>query len=134
MQENIKKYVNDLEGIFKIGFGYIPISVIRNTNISIQAKTIYCYLMCFLKDNNTVSVDEDLIIYDLHISKYILDKYLNELLDNGFIVKNGTEDNLNNYIVALDKEPEVKYIKDLNTNVEETNGGKLKPEDLPPVE
>lgn len=134
MQENIKKYVNDLEGIFKIGFGYIPISVIRNTNISIQAKTIFCYLMCFLNDNNTVSVDEDLIIYDLHISKYILVKYLNELLDNGLIIKNGTENNFNNYIVAVDKEPEVKYIKDLNNNLEETNDGKLKLEDLPPVE
>lgn len=134
MQENIKKYVNDLEGIFKIGFGYIPISVIRNTNISIQAKTIFCYLMCFLNDNNTVSVDEDLIIYDLHISKYILVKYLNELLDNGLIIKNGTENNFNNYIVAVDKEPEVKYIKDLNNNLEETNDGKLKIEDLPPVE
>ena len=73
--------------IFHSGYGYIPKSVMRCKNISIQAKAIYAYLISFAGRKSEAYPSRKLMCYDLNVSQDTLNKYLKELIEQKLISK-----------------------------------------------
>jgi DNA replication protein DnaD len=67
------------------GFGIIPKHIMKNPNISIQAKGIYAYLCSYAGNKDTAFPSVKLITHELSMSKDTFYKYLNELKDTGYI-------------------------------------------------
>ena len=84
-EKNINEYIKKLEGIYKKGYGCIAKMVMTDTNLSIQSKALYAYLLCFVNEDSSVFVIEKTICFDLNISKYVLNKYLNELVEKRYL-------------------------------------------------
>lgn len=78
---------NELEGIFKNGYGYIPKAVMKSKNISIKAKAVYAYICCYAGKEGKAFPGRELMCYDLQIAQDSLNKYIKELVNNGFIFK-----------------------------------------------
>lgn len=78
---------NELEGIFKNGYGYIPKSVMKSRNISIKAKAVYAYLCTYAGKQGTAYPGRELMCYDLQIGQDTLNKCIKELVKTGFIFK-----------------------------------------------
>lgn len=78
---------NELEGIFKNGYGYIPKAVMKSKNISIKAKAVYAYICCYAGKDGKAFPGRELMCYDLQIAQDSLNKYIKELVNNGFIFK-----------------------------------------------
>lgn len=69
-----------------ITFGHIKQSVMRNNQLSIEAKAIYSYLASFAdKDTGECFPSLDTILSELNISKNRFYKYIKELEDAGII-------------------------------------------------
>ncbi len=71
--------------VYDSGFGILPKRVMQDTNLSIQAKGIFAYLVTYAGAGNTAFPSRSLITYHLGISKDTFTKYLKELKDNGYI-------------------------------------------------
>jgi len=69
----------------EFGFGIIPKRVMKDTDLSIQAKGLYSYLCSYAGNKDTAFPSVKLITYELNISKDTFYKYLNELKDTGYI-------------------------------------------------
>ena len=67
------------------GFGIIPKHIMKNPDISIQAKGLYSYLCSYAGNKDTAFPSVKLITYELSMSKDTFYKYLNELKDTGYI-------------------------------------------------
>lgn len=78
---------NELEGIFKNGYGYIPKAVMKSKNISIKAKAVYAYICCYAGKEGKAFPGRELMCYDLQIAQDTLNKCIKELVNNGFIFK-----------------------------------------------
>ena len=71
--------------IQEFGFGIIPKHIMKNKDISLQAKGIYAYLCSYAGNKDTAFPSVKLITYELGISKDTFYKYLNELKESGYI-------------------------------------------------
>ncbi|GAA0713944.1 hypothetical protein GCM10008904_28830 [Paraclostridium ghonii] len=109
----------DPNSIFKNGYGLISQEVMRNKNISIQAKAIYSYL-CSMAGNDGIAYPTQALMMDeLGMSKETFGKYLKEILSSGYIKVTQTRKNgkmyKNVYTITMDKrdiEPNRKaYVK-----------------------
>lgn len=89
-----------LTGIWSQGYGNIPKLVMRDTNLSIEAKGLYAYLRSFSGAGNTVFPSVELICHDLQISEKRFRKGKNALIKSGYItvkrerVSNGFSKNI----------------------------------------
>lgn len=68
-------------------FGILPKGVMRDINLSIQAKAIYAYLCAYAGNKGSAFPSVELIKYELNISKDTFYKYIKELENTGYIVK-----------------------------------------------
>ena len=82
-----------IEIVHDTGYGLIPKSIMRNKDISIQAKAIYSYLASFAGTTGKAFPSVNLMLGELGISKDTFYKYRNELEELGVItiVKERTE-------------------------------------------
>lgn len=71
--------------IYEQGFGIIAKKIMRDKNLSIEAKAIYAYLCSYAGNGITAYPGEELICSDLNISRNRYYKYLRQLKDNGSI-------------------------------------------------
>ena len=84
MNNNIKDILK-VEGIMSQGFGIAPKIIMRDTRLSIEAKAIYCYLQSFAGSAGSAFPSRETILSELQISKDRYYKYLNQLIEYGYI-------------------------------------------------
>lgn len=71
--------------INKDGYGFIPKSVMQDKNISIATKAVYAYFCSFTGAGDSCFPTRKKICFDLNISNDSLSKYLQQLVQNGYI-------------------------------------------------
>lgn len=74
--------------LYDTGFGILPKSIMLDTNISLQAKGVFAYLVTYAGNGNTAFPKRETIMYHLGIGKDSLTKYLKELKDRGYLEVN----------------------------------------------
>lgn len=74
-----------LNGIFKQGYGISPKAVMRDKNLSIEAKAIYAYISSYSGSGVTAFPSVDLMCHDLGISRNRFNKHRKLLEDYGYI-------------------------------------------------
>lgn len=97
----------DNNSILYNGYGLIAQDVMRNKNISAQAKAIYSYLCSFAGTDGMVYPTQELMMDELGMNKTTFNKYLKEILSSGYIKVTQTRKNgkmyKNVYTIAMDK-------------------------------
>ncbi len=76
-----------MEGIFKEGYGNIAKLVMKDKNLTIGAKAVYAYLCSYSGGGGIAYPSRSLICYDLGITQETLSKYLNNLEEEGYILR-----------------------------------------------
>lgn len=71
----------------KCGYGPVYQSVMRNGNLSIEAKAIYAYLSCYAGNKNECYPNIDIMIGELNIGATRFYKHLNQLIEARIIYK-----------------------------------------------
>ncbi|MCM64906.1 hypothetical protein CKA04_15595 [Listeria monocytogenes] len=74
-----------VKGIFEQGYGIIAKAVMRDTGLSIEAKSIYSYLASFAGAGNTAFPSVELILAELNISRDRFYKHRKQLVEKGYI-------------------------------------------------
>lgn len=74
-----------MEQLLQEGYGYIATSVMRSKDISIRAKTLYCYFVAYAGKDGVAFPSRKMMCFQLNVNNDSLSKYINELVDNGFI-------------------------------------------------
>lgn len=72
--------------INKNGYGSVPKSVMQDQGLSIAAKALYAYFCSFTGSGDTCFPTRKKICYDLGVSNDSLSKYLNQLIDSGYLL------------------------------------------------
>lgn len=72
--------------INKNGYGSVPKSVMQDRELTIAAKAVYAYFCSFTGSGDTCFPTRKKICYDLDISNDSLSKYLNQLIDGGYLI------------------------------------------------
>lgn len=67
------------------GFGIIQKSVMQDKELYTKAKALYAYFSSFVVEGNSCSLSRSKTCYDLGISKGTLSKYLNNLINCGYL-------------------------------------------------
>lgn len=67
------------------GYGLVFKRVMKDTNISIEAKALYSYLSAYAGANETAFPGVSLICHELNISDKRFQKYRKQLEDNGYL-------------------------------------------------
>lgn len=80
MSEKLK-----LEGVLSKGYGVIPKLVMKDTELTIEAKSIYAYLCSYAGGGDTAFPSVSLICTDLDISENRYLKHRKQLVDKGYI-------------------------------------------------
>lgn len=75
-----------LDGILAAGYGIVPKLVMRDRELSIGAKALYCYFCSHTGQGDSCFPSQDVIRFDLGISRGSLAKYLKELTDKGYVI------------------------------------------------
>lgn len=73
------------DSILEKGYGLISRDVMRDKNISLGAKGIYCYLNSFAGSKGVCYPSLELIRLEMNLSKNTLNKYIKELKETGLI-------------------------------------------------
>ena len=68
------------------GYGSVPKAVMQDQKLSIAAKAVYAYFCSFTGSGDSCFPTRKKICYDLGISNDSLSKYLNQLIDNGYLI------------------------------------------------
>lgn len=72
-------------GIYEHGYGMIAKQVMRDTDLSIEAKSIYAYLCSFAGAGKTAFPSVELIIAELNISRERFYNHRKKLIEKGYI-------------------------------------------------
>lgn len=68
-------------------YGFVNKEIMKDPNISAEAKTIYAYLSSYAGNKDTAFPSVSLICYELNMSKNRFYKHRKELIDKGIILK-----------------------------------------------
>ena len=85
-----------IEGISCKGFGIIPKYVMLDTELSLEAKSIYAYLCSFSGNGTTAYPGREKILYDLQIGKAAFYTHFKQLKDQGYITITQSKDKSTN--------------------------------------
>lgn len=75
-----------IEGIGCKGYGVIPKYVMLDTDLTIEAKSIYAYLCSYSGSGTTAFPGREKILYDLQIGKQSFYTHFKQLKDQGYIL------------------------------------------------
>lgn len=75
-----------VEGVNCKGFGVLPKFVMLDTDLSLEAKTIYSYFCSFAGNGSVAFPKRDTILSQLKIGKNTYYKYLKQLTENGYLL------------------------------------------------
>ncbi len=76
---------NEFEVIQDFGYGLIPRNIMRDKNISLQAKAIFSYLASFAGNKESAYPSVELMMNELNMSSGTFYKYLKELREHGIV-------------------------------------------------
>lgn len=95
-----------LEGVFSKGYGIVPKLVMKDEDLSIEAKAIYAYLCSYAGAGKTAFPSVDLICNNLGISENRFYKHRKPLVDKGYInvEREKTDSGWSNNIYTLNSE------------------------------
>ena len=103
--------------ILRDGYGIIPKIVMRDKNLSIEAKAIYAYLIAFAGDKKTCYPSRNLMCKELGISINRFTKHLKTLKESGYIkverVKSGNLKAKNIYEIIMDERDRCINFRDI---------------------
>ena len=71
--------------IYKNGYGIVAKFVMRDKNLSVEAKAIYAYICSFAGSGTTAFPSAELMISELKMGKNRFFKFRKELVDKGYI-------------------------------------------------
>ncbi|MDE1549923.1 DnaD domain protein [Jeotgalibaca caeni] len=74
------------QDILALGYGIIPKKVMKDPDLTIEAKAIYSYIASYAGAGNTAFPSVDLICHDLNIGKDRFRKHRKLLLEKGYLV------------------------------------------------
>lgn len=74
-----------LEGIFSQGYGYIPKLVMKDKDLSAEAKAIYSYLCSYAGKGVRAFPSVSLMCSDLNMGENRFYKHRKQLIDKGYI-------------------------------------------------
>lgn len=102
------------EGIMQKGYGFIPKLIMKDRDLTIEAKSIYAYLSSYTGAGNTAYPSISLMCGDLDISEARFYKHRKLLVDKGYIVidKQRNESGWVNNVYSL---PFTPYPQNLST-------------------
>ncbi|MFI3131316.1 helix-turn-helix domain-containing protein [Mammaliicoccus sciuri] len=72
-------------------YGFVNKDIMKNPNISVEAKTIYAYLSSYAGNKDTAFPSVSLICYELNMSKNRYYKHRKELMNNEIIFNENIE-------------------------------------------
>ena len=81
----MEKMMNGMD-ILAMGYGIIPKMVMRDKQLTVEAKAIYSYIASFAGTGNTAYPSVDLICDELQIGKDRFQKHKKYLLEKGYLV------------------------------------------------
>lgn len=74
------------QDVLAMGYGIIPKMVMKDQDLTIEAKAIYAYIASYAGRGNVAFPSVDLICYDLKIGKERFQKHKKMLLEKGYLV------------------------------------------------
>lgn len=114
------KSLGSMDGVFKQGYGLIPKQVMRDKDLSVEAKAVYAYLSSFTGAGRTAYPSVSLMISELNISKNRFYNHRKQLLDKGYIkiTKNRNEEGWSNNIYTLVSNPRLCFEDTRNEDIQ----------------
>lgn len=105
MSEEIKDTIEILDKTLKHGFCQIPRSVLRTSNLSMQAKVVYALLLDYAWQKEKCFPGQDRLAKDLGVHRNTVQKFLKELKESGLIswCRRGLKKTNIYYILPLSK-------------------------------
>ena len=95
--------------IYKNGYGIVAKFVMRDKNLSVEAKAIYAYICSFAGSGTTAFPSAELMISELKMSEKRFYKFRKELVNRGYITiikqRNGNRRDKNIYSINSTFEP-----------------------------
>ena len=70
---------------YDTGYGILHKSVMLDTELSLQAKAVFAYLVTYAGNGDVAFPSRELMCYHLNINNHTLGKYLKELKEKGYI-------------------------------------------------
>ena len=109
--------------INKDGYGFIPKAVMQDKNLSIATKAVYSYFCSFTGAGDSCFPTRKKICFDLNISNDSLSKYLQQLVNNGYLQIKQIKENgrFSHNVYTL---PDMKLPCPKISDTEETERGK----------
>lgn len=104
MKENTNNNTLKMDGILSNGFGIIPKIISLDTELSIEAKAIYSYLVSFAGGGEIAFPTRSKILKDLNISKDRYYRHFEQLIQKGYITvrRVGAFPGRNEYTIVSD--------------------------------
>ena len=114
VNNDVEKQSFQADGIMEKGYGFIPKLIMKDKDITIEAKAIYAYLSSYTGAGNTAYPSISLMCGDLDISEARFYKHRKLLVEKGYIVieKRRTEGGWSNNVYKLPFKP---YPQNLST-------------------
>lgn len=100
------------EDLLAKGYGMIPKLVMKDRNLSAEAKAIYAYLCSYCGAGDTAFPSVELICHDLGISIKRFQRHIKQLKDSNYltITRNRQENGFSNNIYKLPKTVQVHFV------------------------
>ena len=70
---------------YDTGYGILHKSVMLDTELSLQAKAVFAYLVTYAGNGDVAFPSRELMCYHLNVNNHTLGKYLKELKEQGYI-------------------------------------------------
>ena len=108
------------EGIMEKGYGFIPKIIMKDKELTIEAKAIYAYLSSYTGAGNTAYPSISLMCGDLQISERRFYKHRKLLIDKGYIVieKKRNEGGWENNVYKLPFKPYRQNVSIQNVSIQ----------------
>jgi DnaD/phage-associated family protein len=94
------------DSIYREGYGIVAKTVMRNKDLSAEAKAIYSYICSFAGSGTTAFPSAELMMHELNLGDNRFYKYRKELVDKGYITiikqRNGSRREKNIYQIEIE--------------------------------
>lgn len=87
-----EKNTGKLDGVMSKGYGIIPKMVMKDQELTIEAKAIYAYLASYTGNGHTAYPSVKLMCHDLGISRDRFYRHRNKLIERGYVTVKQSQD------------------------------------------
>lgn len=101
------------DSIYREGYGIVAKAVMRNKELSAEAKAIYSYICSFAGSGTTAFPSAELMMHELNLGDNRFYKYRKELVDKGYITiikqRNGSRREKNIYQIEVEPSKVIEH-------------------------